>query len=141
MSDHSAYMRQQLIDAIRGHQAHLDFDAAVRDFPPVHRGRKPDQAPHSAWELLEHMRIAQHDILEFSRNAQHESPPWPEGYWPKESTPKQASDWDRSVQAFKHDAGQLNQMLNDPKSDLYARLPHGEGQTLLREALLVSSHN
>jgi hypothetical protein len=140
-SDERAILREQLLDAIRGHQAHIEFDAAVKDFPPELQGRKPAGAPHSAWQLLEHLRIAQSDILEFSRDPKHKSPDWPEGYWPHAEAPPSPSAWSQSVAAFKRDAKELGALVSDPESDLFHPLAHGEGQTLLREALLVASHN
>jgi len=140
-SEQTAILRKQLIDAIRGHQAHIEFDAAVKDFPPELQASKPAGVPHSAWQLLEHLRIAQNDILEFSRNPKHQSPDWPEGYWPKADAPPDGNAWARSVAAFKRDAKEFSALVNDPKTDLFQAFPHGEGQTLLREALLVASHN
>lgn len=132
-------LRQQLIDAIRGHQAHLDFDTAVRDFPPALQGIKAPGAPHTAWQLLEHMRIAQHDILEFSRNPQHQSPKWPDEYWPSTEAPPSNEAWDHSVQSFRQDAQEMTRLVRE--ENLFQSFAHGEGQTLLREALLVVSHN
>lgn len=137
----SVAIRMMLVDAIRGHQAHADFDSAVEDFPPEARDWKPQRAPHSAWELLEHMRIAQHDILEFSRNPKHQSPDWPEGYWPKTSAPPSDKAWNDSVKAFQRDADEFNKLVQDLHNKLLEPLEHGDGQTLLREALLVASHN
>jgi hypothetical protein len=105
------------------------------------QGKKPAGAPHSAWQLLEHLRIAQSDILEFSRNPQHVSPNWPEGYWPSSETPPNARAWAESVAAFERDRKEFMALVQDPKFDLFQRFPHGEGQNLLREALLVASHN
>jgi DinB superfamily len=137
----SVTLRSQLVDAMRGHQAHIEFDSAVKDFPVEARGAKPPGAPHSAWELLEHMRIAQEDILEFSRNPQHKSPKWPEGYWPTGEVPPHSKAWDQSVKAFQRDARELNQLVENSQEDLFKPFAHGEGQTLLREALLVAMHN
>lgn len=142
MSDRQhAFLRKQLVDAMKGHQAHIDFDSAIRDFPAELRGVKPSGAPHTAWQLLEHMRIAQWDILEFSRNAKHESPKWPEGYWPKTDAPPDAQAWDASVQAFQKDARAMEHLVSDAQQDLFRPFEHGEGQTLLREALLIANHN
>ncbi len=140
-SDEKTILREQLLDAIRGHQAHIEFSAAVKDFPAELQGVKPGGAPHSAWQLLEHLRIAQNDILEFSRNPSHQSPDWPEGYWPETDAPPDGNAWAESVAAFERDAKAFSAFIKDPKNDLFQPLPHGEGQTLLREALLVSSHN
>lgn len=137
----SVKLRLVLVDALRGHQAHIDFDSALEDFPVAARGSKPEGAPHSAWQLLEHMRIAQHDILEFSRNPKHKSPEWPEGYWPKTEVPPTGKAWDESVQAFRRDAEQFNKLVQDLQNDLFGPFEHGDGQTLLREALLLVCHN
>jgi uncharacterized damage-inducible protein DinB len=137
----SVSLRVQLVDAIRGHQAHIEFDSAVDDFPVEARGAKPAGAPHTAWQLLEHMRIAQHDILEFSRNPKHKSPEWPEGYWPRSEVPPDLKAWDASVRAFQKDAAEFNKLVQDLQEDLFKPFDHGDGQNLLREALLVASHN
>ena len=134
-------LRQHLLDLLRGANAHADFDAAVANLPSQLRGKKAAGAPHTAWQLLEHMRIAQWDILEFSRNAKHVSPPWPDGYWPKTAAPPGASAWNNSVRSFRADLKAMAKLVANPKSDLFARIPHGSGQTLLREALLVADHN
>lgn len=140
-SDQTAILRKQLLDAIGGHQAHIEFSAAVKDFPPEVQGVKPDGAPHSAWQLLEHLRIAQNDILEFSRNPKHDSPDWAEGYWPASEAPPTPDAWKKSIAAFERDSKAFSALVNDPESDLFRAFPHGDGQTLLREALLVASHN
>ncbi len=137
----SVAIRVMLVDALRGHQAHTDFDSAVEDFPPEARDWKPARSPHTAWQLLEHMRIAQHDILEFSRNPKHESPEWPEGYWPKTEAPPSDKAWNDSIKAFKHDAEEFNKLVQDLHNKLLEPFEHGDGQTLLREALLLICHN
>ena len=134
-------LRKHIVDAIRGHQAHIAFDSAVKDFPPAMRGIKPPGAPHTAWQLLEHMRIAQNDILEFSRNPQHKSPHWPDGYWPETEAPPDQKSWSNSISAFRQDTEAVIKLVEDPQEDLFQPFTHGDGQTLLREALLVASHN
>ena len=134
-------LRQHLINLLDMKGAHIDFDASVRGFPAKMRGVKSNGAPHTAWELLEHMRLAQWDILEFSRNAKHESPAWPDGYWPESPKPPSEAAWRKSISQFKQDLSEMKQLVSDPRNDLYARIPHGDGQTLLREALLVADHN
>jgi hypothetical protein len=134
-------LRQHLLDLLRGRNAHADFDAVVADFPSRLRGVKPPGAPHSAWQLLEHMRIAQSDILEFSRDAKHKSPPWPEGYWPKTEGPPKAASWNNSLRSFRADLKAMAKLVGDKKTDLSAQIPHGTGQTILREALLIADHN
>ena len=118
-----------------------DFDAVVVDFPSRLRGVKPPGAPHTAWQLLEHMRMAQWDILEFSRNAKHKSPPWPEGYWPKTEAPPKAASWNNSLRSFRADLKAMAKLVADKKTDLFAKIPHGTGQTILREAMLIADHN
>jgi len=134
-------LRQHLLDLLRGRNAHADFDTVVADFPARLRGVIPAGAAHSAWQLLEHMRIAQWDILEFSRDARHKSPPWPEGYWPKSPVPGNAAAWNNSLRSFRADLKAMAKLVADKKTDLYAKIPHGTGQTILREALLVADHN
>src|SRR5947207_5923185 len=112
--------------------AHMDFGSAVRDFPANLRGVKPAGAPHTAWQLLEHMRLAQWDILEFSRDAKHASPDFPEGYWPRSEAPPSNGAWQTSIRKFLHDLAEMKKLISKPKLDLYAPIPHGEGQTLLR---------
>jgi hypothetical protein len=134
-------LRQHLLDLLRGGNAHLDFEKAVANMPSQLRGKKPKGSPHTAWQLLEHLRIAQRDILEFSRNPKHDSPSWPDGYWPKTEAPPSAAAWNNSIRSFRADLKAMAKLVADPKSNLFARIPHGEGQTLLREALLVADHN
>ena len=139
--DKDQALRQQLIELLKGGNAHAKFQDAVADFPAESRGKRPKGAPHSPWEELEHMRIAQWDILEFSRAADHKSPQWPEGYWPESPEPPDAKAWDRSVNRFCQDLHALCALVEDEATDLYARIPHGTGQTVLREALLAADHN
>ncbi len=141
MSKEDKTIREHLLNLLRGRGAHVDFEMVVEEFPAELRGKKPQGAPHTAWQLLEHLRIAQWDILEFSRNAKHVSPDFPEGYWPKEEAPPDGAAWDTSLKAFRADLKAMEKLVADPKTDLYAKIPHGEGQTILREALLVADHN
>ncbi len=134
-------LRQQLVDLLQGGNAHVKFEEVVKDFPERLRGKKPEGQPHTAWRLLEHMRIAQWDILEFSRNSKHVSPEWPEGYWPKGDAPPSPSAWEKSVKQFRADRKAMEDLVGDSETDLYARIPWGDGQTILREALLVADHN
>ncbi len=133
-------LRQHLLALLDGQDAHLNFETVIARFPAKLRGAKPKGAAHTAWQLLEHMRIAQWDILEFSRDANHVSPKFPEGYWPESDAPS-AAQWNKSLSDFRADLKALKKLVADEKSDLYARIPHGTGQTLLREALLVADHN
>lgn len=134
-------LREHVLYLLRDGGAHVGFDKAITDLPPELRGSKPSQMPFTAWRLLEHLRIAQWDILEFSRNRKHVSPAWPAAYWPEADAPPDAKAWDRSVAAFRADLRAMEQLVADPKTDLYAKIPHGDGQTILREALLVADHN
>jgi len=141
VSKELASLRKHVDNLLRMEGAHLSFDEAVAGFPPALRGARPAGAPHSAWELLEHMRIAQNDILLFSKSAKHVSPQWPEGYWPPAEAPKRKSQWGESVKAFRADLAAFERLLFNPRKDLYEPFPWGEGQTLLREALLIADHN
>jgi hypothetical protein len=134
-------LREHLRYLLGGSGAHLDFDTAIEGLPEGLRGAKPAGVPHTAWRLVEHMRIAQWDILEFSRNAAHTSPVFPEGYWPGEEGPPHAAAWDETVQSFRNDLRAMQELVADPSTDLFASIPHGDGQTILREALLVADHN
>jgi hypothetical protein len=134
-------LRDHLLYLLRGGGAHLNFDAAISGLPAELHGAKPAGVPHSPWRLLEHMRIAQWDILEFSRNPKHVSPPFPDGYWPVSDAPPDPDAWDRSVAAFRADLQAMCHLVANPATDLFARIPHGDGQTILREALLVADHN
>jgi hypothetical protein len=138
---HDEALRQQLVKVLDWGEAHADFHAAVDGFPAKLRGRVPDGFPYSAWQLLEHIRLALRDILEFSRDARHKSPPWPEGYWPKTKAPPSAEAWDRSVKAVAEHVDAMRKLVTDPSCDLFAPLPHGSGQILLREVLLAADHN
>lgn len=139
--DHEQALRQHLIELLKGGSAHVKFEEVVKDFPERLRGKKPEGQPHTAWRLLEHMRIAQWDIVEFSREAKHVSPKWPEGYWPEGEAPPNAAAWDKSVKQFRADLKAMQELVEDAKTDLYARIAWGDGQTILREALLVADHN
>ena len=134
-------LREHLCELLSGGNAHLDWKSALDGIPPKLRGVRPAGLPHSCWELLEHMRIAQWDILEFSRDPNHVSPDWPAGYWPKTEAPASAAAWDKSVKQFARDLAAMNKLATNPKTDLFARIAHGTGQTVLREALLVADHN
>ena len=139
--DEDRSLRDHLLYLLGGGGAHAGFEAVVKGLPPEVRGAVPPGAAHSPWQILEHLRLAQWDILEFSRDAEHVSPPWPEGYWPREPEPPDEGAWERSIAAFRADLEAMKTLVADPASDLHARIPHGDGQTLLREALLVADHN
>lgn len=139
MSDES--VREHVIYLLQGGGAHLDFEQAIADLPVEFHGKKVEGVSHTPWRLLEHLRICQWDILEFSRNADHVSPDFPDGYWPESDAPPELDSWDKSVQAFRDDLQAMIDLVSAPETDLYAKIPHGDGQTILREALLVADHN
>ena len=139
--DSDKSLREHLLKLLEGGHAHVIFEAAVKGIPAALRGKRPKGAGHSLWEILEHMRIAQWDILEFSRDANHVSPPWPDGYWPQTKGPPNAQAWNKSIRAFTADLEAMRKLVAAKTTDLYAPLPHGEGQTILREALLIADHN
>ena len=137
----SKQLREHLLDLLNGGGAHARFEDAVKDMPEKLRGVKPEGLPHSAWMLLEHLRLAQWDILEFSRNAKYKSPKWPDDYWPKTEAPPNTAAWNKSVQQFRKDLKAMQDLVGNPKTDLYARIAWGDGQSILREALLLADHN
>jgi len=139
MSDQS--VRKHVLYLLKGGSAHVDFETAVANLPENLRGAKIKDVPHTAWRLLEHLRICQWDILEFSRNPDHVSPEFPVGYWPETDAPPDADSWDTSVRAFRDDLQAMIDLVADPNTDLYAKIPHGDGQTIMREALLIADHN
>jgi hypothetical protein len=139
--DREASLREHVVKLLEGRQAHVDFETAVKGLPVALRGKRPKGAEHSPWEILEHMRIAQHDILEFSRDAAHVSPEWPGGYWPKTQAPPNARAWSQSIAAFVADLNAMRTLVSDASTDLFVPIAHGDGQTILREALLVADHN
>jgi hypothetical protein len=140
-ADRDASLREHLLKLLTAEQAHAGFEAAIKNLPAELRGKRPAGADHSAWELLEHLRIAQEDILDFSRNPKYKALDWPSGYWPATPAPPDEKAWDRSVRAFRKDLKAFCALISDPATDLYARIPHGDGQTILREALLIADHN
>jgi hypothetical protein len=138
--DRDKVLREHVLYLLRGGGAHLDFEAAITDLPVALRGAKPAGVPHTPWRLLEHLRIAQWDILEFCRIPHHVSPPFPDGYWPAGDAPPDPQAWEQSVAAFRADLRAMQDLVTDPATDLFAPIPHGTGQTILREALLVADH-
>lgn len=134
-------LRRQLLELLSGGGAHATFDDVVPKVPAEVRGKIPAGLPHSPWMLLAHMRIAQWDILEFSRSAKHVSPAWPEGYWPKTPNPPTETAWAKTVASFRKELKAMQDLVSNPKTDLTARIPWGDGQTILREALLIADHN
>ncbi len=134
-------LREHLIKLLDWQDAHASFDTAAEGIPPQLHGVRPEGLPYSPWELLEHMRLTQKDILNFCRNQDYKAPKWPDEYWPKNSAPSTPNDWQQSVTAFRADRQSLQSLTVDPNLDLYAEIPHGEGQTYLREVLLVADHS
>ena len=132
-------LREHVLEVLRGGSAHIPVEDAVKDFPLDRINDRPGGSPHTAWELLEHIRIAQWDILEFSRNAAHVSPDFPDGYWNK--TTATAADWKKSVEQVLSDLSEMQTLVADENTNLLAKIPHGDGQTILREALLAADHN
>ena len=139
MNDKS--LREHLKKALRWHDAHADWKSALASLAPKNRGALPPGGPHSVWQLFEHMRLAQRDIFDFCINPKHMSPEWPSGYWPKGSAPPNAAAWNKSVRSFQSDLDAMAKLVGDPKVDLFAPIPRGSGQTILREALLLADHN
>jgi hypothetical protein len=139
--DRDAALREHLLYLLRGGGAHVHFGEVVKDFPVELINRKVAGVPYTPWQVLEHMRLAQWDILEFSRDAAHVSPAWPEGYWADENFEADEDAWRKTVEAFRADLEAVCALVEDPANDLHARISHGEGQTILREALLVADHN
>jgi len=134
-------LREQLVELLQGGNAHARFDDVIAGIAAELRGKIPRGIPHSLWMQLEHLRLAQWDILEFSRTAKHVSPPWPEGYWPQKEGPPNEAAWNKSVKQFRSDLKAMQQLVADPKTELFAKIPWGDGQTILREALLLADHN
>ena len=137
--DTNKELRHHLLELLAGKSAHVDLETVLDEFPIEERNTRIENAPHTAWELLEHLRIAQHDIVEFSTDANHVSPQFPDGYWnKKEASPE---EWRKSCQQILKDLQTMRDLVSDEKIDLLAKLAHGSGQTILREALLVADHN
>ena len=134
-------LREHLIDCLKNANAHADLFSVLKDFPEDLYGKKLKGAPHSAWQLLEHIRIALNDLLVFSTNPDYVAPKWPEDYWPKEDAPKNAAAWNASIKALKADLSEFGKLIRNPASNLYAKIPWGDGQTLLREVLVAIDHN
>ena len=139
MPDDSA-LRRQIARSLDWQEAHAGFDAAVATLPPALRGRTPPGLPYSAWQLVEHIRRTQADILEFCVAPHYEEKEWPKEYWPDSPEPPSAEAWDESVAAVRRDRKALADLTTNPSIDLTARVPNGDGQTYLREVLLVVDH-
>jgi hypothetical protein len=140
-NDHDKALREHLLSLLRGGNAHLSFDDFEAGLPAASCGQTIEGLPYTAWQVLEHIRIAQWDILEFCRDKNHVSPKWPKGYWPEPDELGNAELWQETVTKFRGDLKQMEDLVGDPLTDLFAQIPHGSGQTILREALLVADHN
>ena len=134
-------LREQLGKVLSWREAHADWKQALAGLDPAHRGGRPAGSPHSVWDLLEHARLAQRDILEFTLDPKHVSPDWPAGYWPKSLAPADDAEWERSVREFFHDLKEMEKLVSNPRTELFARIKHGTGQTFLRQVLLLIDHN
>ena len=134
-------LRSQLVAVLKGNHSHYPMEQVIASWPVSSRSSKPGDANHSGWQLLEHLRIAQWDILGFSLSAGHVSPEFPDGYWPDTEAPATDEAWDQSVRQFANDLEAMQSLVLDPATDIHARIPHGDGQTILREALMLASHN
>jgi hypothetical protein len=140
-SGNTQELRDHLLSLLNGGNAHINFEDFVASFPVAKCGQRVEGLPYTPWQVLEHMRIAQRDILEFCRDGSHVSPKWPEGYWPAPDDAGNSNLWQETVVKFRGDLEQMGQLVSDPATDLFAKIPHGSGQTILREALLVADHN
>jgi hypothetical protein len=140
-NDQERSLREHLLYLLQDGGAHPHFDEVIADVPTRLRGQKPAGMPHSLWMLLEHMRVAQRDILEFSRDPKHASPDWPQGYWPKTEAPPSTDAWDAGIKNFRADLKAMVDLVKNPRTDLFAKIPWGDSQTILREALLMADHN
>jgi len=140
-ANHDQALREQLVALLKGGGAHVHFMDALDGFPEAKRGTFVEGLAHTGWQLIEHVRIAQWDIVEFSRDPKHVSPGFPEGYWPKTPVPPDQAAWQKSVEAFQQDLQEMIKLVNNSKTDLYMVIPHGDGQTILRQALLLADHN
>jgi uncharacterized damage-inducible protein DinB len=138
VEDHA--IRHELSAFLRGDQAHASLDAAVKDMPASLLAKKPKGVPHNAWQMLEHIRIALHDLLDFCTNPKYQAPKWPEGYWPAHELPQSSTAWDHSIAEIHKDLKALDKLLEDPVTDLTAKIPWGKNQTILREILLAGDH-
>ena len=139
--DQTRILRDHLLELLKGGHGHATFDKSIEGLPANLRGAKAPGLPHTVWQLVEHLRIAQWDILEFSRDKNHVSPDWPKGYWPETTSPPDDAAWEKSVESFRKDLQAMQDLVANPKTDLYAKLPWGDGQTVLREAMLTADHN
>jgi hypothetical protein len=137
--DQHKILIDELVKLLEGGSAHAGFDEALENLPKELRGGKPDKLPYSIWQLVEHIRIAQWDMVEFSKHEKHKSPKWPDEYWVKESAPADEVAWEKSIKQINNDRDDFIKLLKS--EDIYQKIPHGDGQTILREALQIADHN
>ena len=138
--NNQSLLRSQIVDQLTGEHAHVGLKKAIEDLALEDAGTIPEAAAHSVWMLVEHIRIAQHDILDFSRNPDYKMPSWPDDYWPENSAPRDQAQWNESLAAIERDRDAMVGLINDPSNDLLSPISHGDGQTLFREALLIIDH-
>ena len=134
-------VRRWVVWLLEGGGAHAKFEDAIADFPAALRGKTPSNLPYSAWQLLEHMRITQADILDFSTNPEYKEREWPAAYWPEAAAPPDEAAWEKSIRSFRADLHRLQELIENPETDLHAVIAWGDGQTILREVLLAADHN
>jgi hypothetical protein len=134
-------LREHVATLLKGEGAHVGFQTVMQDVPFEVQGKRPPGIPHSPWELLEHLRIAQWDILEYTRDANHVSPEFPRGYWPSSAAPPDGDAWGKSAAAFHADLKAMTMLVEDESNDLLETIPHTQGKSILREALLLADHN
>ncbi len=140
-SDHDSRIREELVRLLHGGSAHAEASVALKDVAVAHRGKAPSNSPHTLWQLLFHLRVAQRDILDFCRKSDYVAPKFPDDYWPESLQPASPAEWDQSVSEFLSDLKTFADMIENPSNDLHRRIPWGDGQTLLREALVLADHN
>lgn len=139
--DEDQLLREHLVSFLNGDQTRITFDKAMEGFEFETIGAKVDDMPYTAWQILEHMRIVQWDVLHFSQSASHVSPDYPDGYWPSDERPSSEKEFGEAVSKFRADLAAMKQLVQNPETDLFSKIPHGTGQTILREALVVGDHN
>jgi uncharacterized damage-inducible protein DinB len=134
-------VRSLLLEQLEGRNAHVDFNQAVQGLTFKQAGIRVEGAPHTIWELIEHIRIGQDDILEFCTNPDYQAIDWPNDYWPEKSKPENQEQFEASVQAVKEGVDEMCELIRDPQNNLQQPFPYGDGQTLFREAMLIVDHN
>lgn len=139
--ENDQYLREQLVYLLTGGGAHISFEDAIKNFPENKRGTRIPNLAHTAWQLIDHIRIVQWDIVEFIINPYHISPDFPSGYWPKESAPGNPDEWNKTLEEIRVDLNRMLELIQNVDNDLFVPIPHGTGQTLFREALLLADHN